>query len=119
MSFSVPQPGEVFFQSEPSVTLTILFSCLSSYSLMLNMISTTFFCFLLFCTHYFFSLLQICNSNKVNMKSLIRCFDFILYAANDCMNVISNHREVFCKISSKLINIKLLSLKNTCEIYKF
>ena len=34
--------GKIFFQSEPASTLTIYFSCLNSYGLMLNIISTPF-----------------------------------------------------------------------------
>ena len=33
---SSPRPGELFFQSEPAGTLTSFFSCLSIYSLILN-----------------------------------------------------------------------------------
>ena len=43
-----PRSGNFFFQPEPIGTLTILFSCWSSYSLMLTMISTLFVFFLSF-----------------------------------------------------------------------
>ena len=73
-------------QSESPGLLTF-FSCLSSYSVMLNIISTPF----LVTLFYFYlnkatwvnfsSLLQISNSNILFISSFIRHFGFILYAA--------------------------------------
>ena len=75
----------------------IIFFCLKSYSLLLNMISSPFVLILCFFTFIFelgycfnfISLLWICKSNNVHAKSFLRSFIrrflFILYATNNIM----------------------------------
>ena len=77
----------VLFISKWVTWASNIFSCLSSYSAMLNIISTPFsvtlFYFYLNKATWvnFSSLLQISNSNILFISSFIRHFGFILYAA--------------------------------------
>ena len=100
MFASGPSPSKIFFQSKLVGILTIFFSCLSSYSLMLDMISALFVFLIVF---YFylkwatcisvFSLLQICISINVHIDipghsscHLLGVSVSFLHAANGCVN---------------------------------
>ena len=86
MFASGSQPGEIFFQSEPAGTLTILSSCFCSYGLMLSMISAPLIFVSLFFNFIWIELLvlirsplQIANIDMIYIMWIIYNMDIYIY----------------------------------------